>query len=188
MGGATLAGPSITSSVSDFTMSTNSWPRSSNLARDLRKQAGRWLRELREKRGLSQRELAQKVGAEYYTLISQLEHGYGCVPANRYLAWADALAIEPQVFVRRLMTFYDPRELGGTGELRRLLRRQCVANDDWKPVPDNAKAGAGIGRRESIALIGGALLAPPLAAHARQIERVRHSERVRHIGVLMLMA
>ena len=93
-------------------MSTNSWPRSNKLTRNLRKQAGRWLRELREKRGLSQRELAQKVGAEYYTLISQLEHGYGCIPANRYLAWADALAIEPQVFVRRLMTFYDPREPG----------------------------------------------------------------------------
>ena len=171
-------------------MSTNSWPRSNNLTRDLRKQAGRWLRQLREKRGLSQRELAQKekVGAEYDTLISQLEHGYGCVPANRYLAWADALAIEPQVFVRRPMTFYDPRAPGGSRGLRRSLHRQCTANGDWKPVPDNAKAGAGIGRRESIALIGGALLAPPLAAHAQQIERVRHSERVRHIGVLMLMA
>jgi transcriptional regulator with XRE-family HTH domain len=81
--------------------------RSDNLTRKLHKQAGCWLRELREERGLSQRELAQKVGAEYYTLISQLAHGYGRIPPNRCLAWTNALAVEPQVFVRRLMMRRD---------------------------------------------------------------------------------
>jgi len=67
----------------------------------LRKETGRWLRELREKRGLSQRELADKVGAEVYTLISQLEHGRGRIPPDRYLVWAQALEIEPGELARR---------------------------------------------------------------------------------------
>jgi len=67
----------------------------------LRKEAGRWLQKLREKRGLSQRELAEKVGAEVYTLISQLEHGRGRIPPDRYLVWAEALEIEPGELARR---------------------------------------------------------------------------------------
>jgi transcriptional regulator with XRE-family HTH domain len=68
----------------------------------LRKEAGRWLRNLREKRGLSQRELARKVGAEVYTLISQLEHGRGRIPPDRYLVWAEALEIDLDELIRRL--------------------------------------------------------------------------------------
>ena len=63
---------------------------------------------MREERGLSQRELADKVGAEFYTIISQLEHGRGLIPPDRYLVWADALAIEPCEFIRRLTYYYDP--------------------------------------------------------------------------------
>jgi transcriptional regulator with XRE-family HTH domain len=74
----------------------------------LRKEAGRWLRELREKRGLSQRELAEKVGAEVYTLISQLEHGRGLIPQDRYLVWAEALEIAPREFIQRLTSYYSP--------------------------------------------------------------------------------
>src|SRR5262245_23307521 len=74
----------------------------------LRSKAGSWLRELREKRGLSQRELAQKVGAEYYTFISQLEHGRGRIPPDRYLVWADALGVNPPEFIRGLMSYYGP--------------------------------------------------------------------------------
>jgi len=73
-----------------------------------RKRAGAWLRELREKRGLSERELARRVGAEFYTFISQIEHGWGRIPPDRYLAWATALQIEPQEFVRGLMQLDDP--------------------------------------------------------------------------------
>jgi len=79
------------------------------LMRELRKEAGRWLRELREKRGLSQRELANKVGVEPYSLISQLEHGRGLIPQDRYLVWADALEIERGEFARRLTSYYDPK-------------------------------------------------------------------------------
>ena len=74
----------------------------------LRKDAGNWLRALRERRGLSQRELAKRVGIGYYTLISQLEHGRGRIPPNRYLVWAEALGVEPHQFVRGLTSFYGP--------------------------------------------------------------------------------
>jgi transcriptional regulator with XRE-family HTH domain len=89
-------------------MYTHPQRRSDKLTQKLRRDAGRWLHELREKRGLSQRELAQKVGAEYYTFVSQLEHGRGRIPPDRYLVWARALGVEPREFVLGLMAFYDP--------------------------------------------------------------------------------
>lgn len=76
--------------------------------RELRREAGRWLRELREAQGLSQRSLADLIGAEYYTFISQLESGRGRIPPDRYLVWAQALGVEPRLFVRTLMRYYDP--------------------------------------------------------------------------------
>jgi ribosome-binding protein aMBF1 (putative translation factor) len=48
-------------------------------AHELRREGGKWLKEKREQANLSQRQLAAKVGAEYYTLISQLETGRGRV-------------------------------------------------------------------------------------------------------------
>ena len=81
---------------------------STKATKDLRSQAGRWLRELRENCGLSQRQLAAKIGAEYYTFISQLETGRGRIPPDRYLTWAAALEVDPQEFVRTLMSYYDP--------------------------------------------------------------------------------
>jgi transcriptional regulator with XRE-family HTH domain len=89
-------------------MYTHPQRRSAKLTQQLRSRAGRWLRELREKRGLSQRDLAKMVGAEYYTFISQLEHGRGRIPPDRYLVWADALGVEPRDFVLGLMPYYDP--------------------------------------------------------------------------------
>jgi transcriptional regulator with XRE-family HTH domain len=91
-----------------FTMYRRPERGSANPMQNRRKRTGEWLRELREKRGLSQRELARRVGAEFYTFISQLEHGWGHVPPDRYLVWATALQIEPQEFVRGLMQHDDP--------------------------------------------------------------------------------
>ena len=67
--------------------------------------SGAWLRELRERQGLTQRELAQKVGVECYTLIAQLEHGRGRIPAHRWPEWAQALGVEPH----ELSTGLSPR-------------------------------------------------------------------------------
>jgi transcriptional regulator with XRE-family HTH domain len=75
---------------------------------ELRKEAGRWLRGLRESKGLSQRDLAQITGTEYYTFVSQLETGRGRIPPENYLEWATALGVEPKVFVKTLMQYYDP--------------------------------------------------------------------------------
>lgn len=74
----------------------------------LRRAAGRWLKRLREKRGLSQRQMAALIDAEYYTFISQIEAGRGRVPPDRYLCWAKVLDIEPKLFVRTLLRYYDP--------------------------------------------------------------------------------
>ena len=89
-------------------MHTNSPRGSAKRTRQLRRQAGLWLRELREKRGLSQRELARRVGVKFYTFISQIEHGRGGIPPDRYLVWAAALQVEPREFVRGLMSYYYP--------------------------------------------------------------------------------
>jgi DNA-binding XRE family transcriptional regulator len=75
---------------------------------ELRREGGRWLREQRERANLSQRQLAAKVGAEYYTLISQLETGRGRVAPDDYDLWAEALNISRQELARTMMRFYDP--------------------------------------------------------------------------------
>src|SRR5262245_65326891 len=54
--------------------------RSTKRARQSHNRSGAWLCELRKKHGLSQRELARRVGAEFYTVISQLEAGLGRIP------------------------------------------------------------------------------------------------------------
>jgi transcriptional regulator with XRE-family HTH domain len=74
----------------------------------LRREAGQWLRQLRERRGYSQRALADRVGIEYYTFVSQIEAGRGRIPAERYEVWADALAVDPAIFVRNMLRFYEP--------------------------------------------------------------------------------
>jgi transcriptional regulator with XRE-family HTH domain len=74
----------------------------------LRKEAGKWLKNLRVQRGLTQRDLAEKVGLDYYTFISQLEVGRGRIPPDRYEIWAEALGMNPSVFVKSLMQYYDP--------------------------------------------------------------------------------
>ena len=114
-------------------MYTHPQRRSAKLTQRLRQEAGRWLRELREKRGLSQRELARKLGAEYYTFISQVEHGRGRIPADSYMVWARALGVEPREFVQGLMSFYDPVTydiiLGGEARLDRSDTRRPMRAD-----------------------------------------------------------
>jgi transcriptional regulator with XRE-family HTH domain len=80
--------------------------------KELRSEAGRWLRDLRELRGLSQRDLASRVGTRYFTFISAIEGGRGRVPPDRYIAWANALEVQPREFVHRLMSYYDPVTFG----------------------------------------------------------------------------
>ena len=81
---------------------------------ELRKKAGTWLQEQRNAVGLSQIDLAGQLGLKYYTFISQVENGFGRVPADSMEAWARALQIAPPEFARHLLQFYEP-------ELHRLL-------------------------------------------------------------------
>jgi transcriptional regulator with XRE-family HTH domain len=102
--------------------------RSAKLSQKLRKEAGQWLRELRENRSLSQRGLAEKVGAGNYTFISQLEHGRGRIPPDRYLLWAGALGVEPREFVRGLLYYYDPVTYNIIFPVNRLEHLEPVAS------------------------------------------------------------
>ena len=52
------------------------------------------------------------MGAEYYTFISQLETGRGRVPPDRYRVWASALQVDPKLFVKQLLSYYDPITYG----------------------------------------------------------------------------
>jgi|APHig6443717497_1056834.scaffolds.fasta_scaffold02355_7 transcriptional regulator with XRE-family HTH domain len=76
--------------------------------KELRRRAGSWLKSRRTEVGLTQRALAEAVGLEYYTMVSMIEAGRGRIPPDSYLAWANALKMEPAEFVRTLMQFYDP--------------------------------------------------------------------------------
>lgn len=77
-------------------------------ARELRLAMGRWLRDLREGRGLTQRDLANILSLDYYTFVSQLENGRGRIPPHRYIEWATALGVAPQVFVKTLLSYTEP--------------------------------------------------------------------------------
>lgn len=74
----------------------------------LRKAGGLFLKALREHRGATQRELAVKLSLKYYTMISQIESGSTRVPPNLYIPYAKALGHKPDLFVRKLLEFYDP--------------------------------------------------------------------------------
>ena len=95
-------------------LTQDSSPRlSPELSPEVRLRAGRQLRDLREKRGLTQRALAQKVGAEYYTVVSQLEHGRGHIPSGLCLIWAQALGVESGEFARMLGVLYQVEAVMG---------------------------------------------------------------------------
>ena len=78
-------------------------------AKQLRKDAGRWLQSMRKAAGLSQIDLAHLLGLKYYTFVSQVENGFGRVPSESMEAWARALGVTPSDFARQLLSYYDPQ-------------------------------------------------------------------------------
>ena len=78
-------------------------------AKQLRKDAGRWLQSMRKAAGLSQIDLAHLLGLKYYTFVSQVENGFGRVPSESMEAWARALGVTPSDFARQLLAYYDPQ-------------------------------------------------------------------------------
>lgn len=77
-------------------------------AQKLRKEAGLWLKSLREKAGMTQMELSKKLDYGYYTMVSQIEGGKARIAPDKYLAYAQALSVNPQWFMRNLLRYYDP--------------------------------------------------------------------------------
>lgn len=74
----------------------------------LRKEAGEWLKARRQEAALSQMDLATGLGLKYYTFISQVENGFGRVPSESLELWARLVGVEPAVFARKLLAYYDP--------------------------------------------------------------------------------
>lgn len=77
-------------------------------ARDLRKEAGAYIKRLREAAGLTQADMAERMGYKFYTRVSQIERGAGRVPPEEFVAFAEALGVEPKSFVEELLRCYDP--------------------------------------------------------------------------------
>jgi hypothetical protein len=82
--------------------------KTSGEAKELRKTAGSWLKDQRRAANISQMELANKLGFKYYTFISQVENGFGRVPSESMEKWARALNIQPGLFARKLLAYYEP--------------------------------------------------------------------------------
>ncbi|SFZ81623.1 hypothetical protein SAMN02983003_0600 [Devosia enhydra] len=74
----------------------------------LRKQAGAFLKKARTDAEVTQMELAQAIGAQYYTIISQIEAGKARLPPDKTMIVAQRLGWKPRAFYQRLMQYYDP--------------------------------------------------------------------------------
>ena len=74
----------------------------------LRKEGGLFIKALRTHAGLTQREVAVALDMNYYTMIAQMEAGTARIPPDSYVAYAKALGVDPDKFVRKLMQYYDP--------------------------------------------------------------------------------
>ncbi|HZH26255.1 MAG TPA: helix-turn-helix transcriptional regulator [Azospirillaceae bacterium] len=77
-------------------------------ARQLRRQAGRWLGAQREHAGLTQAQVAERVGLRYYTFVSQVEGGHGRVPSEHFKSWAQAIGVPTHEFAKTLLKYYEP--------------------------------------------------------------------------------
>ena len=74
----------------------------------LRIEGGKFLKHLRNTTGLTQKQLADKLKLNYYTMISQIESGSARIPPSLFIAYAKALEVDPILFTKKIMQFYDP--------------------------------------------------------------------------------
>jgi transcriptional regulator with XRE-family HTH domain len=86
--------------------------------------------------------LAARVGAKYYTTISRIENGRLGVAPDRYLAWAQALGVNPRWFVQKLMSYYDPVTYEILFASREQARQLCAATRSVSdPAVDVSRGG-----------------------------------------------
>lgn len=74
----------------------------------LRKDGGIFIKALRAQAGLTQREIAVALNMNYYTMVAQMEAGTARIPPDSYTAYAKVLGVQPSLFTRKLMQYYDP--------------------------------------------------------------------------------
>lgn len=74
----------------------------------LRKEGGIFIKALRQQAGLTQRDVAVALKYNYYTMIAQMEAGTARIPPDVYTAYAKVLGVKPELFVQKLMQYYDP--------------------------------------------------------------------------------
>ena len=79
----------------------------------LRKEGGLFLKALRQHRGLTQREIAEALNINYYTMIAQIEAGSARMPPDHFLGYAKVLGVSPELFIKKLMAYYDPVTYSG---------------------------------------------------------------------------
>lgn len=78
------------------------------LEKELRIKGGAFLQRLRGHVGMTQRELAMKLDLQYYTMVSQIESGSARIPPNLYVKYAKALKVDQQLFIQKILEYYDP--------------------------------------------------------------------------------
>jgi len=74
----------------------------------LRRDGGIFIKALRTHAGLTQREVAVALNMNYYTMVAQMEAGTARIPPDTYAAYAKVLGVEPKLFTKKLMQYYDP--------------------------------------------------------------------------------
>jgi transcriptional regulator with XRE-family HTH domain len=76
--------------------------------REGRRAGGRWLKKERGRLKLTQQEVATRVGIKYYTFIAQVENGHARLPERMVGAYAKALNIDHDDFMKMYIRFYEP--------------------------------------------------------------------------------
>ena len=79
----------------------------------LRKEGGLFLKTLRQHRGLTQRDIAEALKLNYYTMIAQIESGAARIPPDHFVGYAKGLRVDPPLFIKKLMAYYDPVTYSG---------------------------------------------------------------------------
>lgn len=136
----------------------------------LREECGVWLRQKREAAGISQRELARQLGFDYYSFISQIESGKGRVPTDQIAAWAKLVNVEPRVFARTMLKYYDP------------INHQLLFGDTEISKGESTTSGA---QRADDMGLGLSANVVPLDERIERLERKALEDRVARLEALL---
>tara|TARA_Y100001934_G_C12161989_1_gene682417 strand:+ start:219 stop:587 length:369 start_codon:yes stop_codon:yes gene_type:complete len=94
-------------------MANTTYDASSLLSKRLRPKAGAYLQSLRKSAAMTQLDVAKALKVKYYTFVSQLEGGHGRLPPHHYVPLAKALGIDPAIFTKEMIRYYDPFAYAG---------------------------------------------------------------------------